>query len=123
ADGSVEVKVVDGDGAAVADAEVRIDGNGRTATLFTGPTGTVSIGGWPFGYVAASAQKGIVGASEGKLLASHSVPLTFELRLGTSTTVTGFVDGEDGLPSNGTRVHARVASSLLRNGDLQLDTR
>ncbi|HWS71043.1 MAG TPA: Ig-like domain-containing protein, partial [Thermoanaerobaculia bacterium] len=122
-DGSIEVKVVDGDGAPVADAQVQLDGNGRSATLFTGPTGIVAIGGWPFGYVAASAQKGIVGASEGKILESHSVPLTFELRLGTSATVSGFIDGEDGLPSSGTRVHARITSTLLRSADLQLDTR
>ncbi|HEX2062134.1 MAG TPA: carboxypeptidase-like regulatory domain-containing protein, partial [Thermoanaerobaculia bacterium] len=109
--GSVEVKVLDNQNQPVVDAMVNIGGT----TIYTPADGIVRLTGVPFGWISVRASKGSLGASDGKLLQSRSIPLQFTLNLGATIDVDGFVEAEEGIgvPSVGTRVLIEVSSSLI----------
>jgi len=123
--GSVQVTVLDSQNLPVPNASVTISGGNRSATLFTGLTGVVSLDGFPLNVdIAAQAVKDNKAASAGGRITSASTPLSLTLNLGATTSIFGFVDAEDGvgLPSVGTRVLATVSSRLLTS-TVHLETR
>ncbi|MFL6246089.1 MAG: Ig-like domain-containing protein [Thermoanaerobaculia bacterium] len=118
--GTVSVRVVGGADEAISDAKVNI--NGRT--LYTPANGVVTLTGVAFGEVFVQASKGTVAASASGTLQSRSVPLAFELKLGSSATVRGYVEAEggQGLPSVGTRVLMTASSSIIPGGSTRFET-
>jgi len=122
--GTVNVKVQDAAGHPVSNALVTINGGAKTATVYTDATGSVSLSGFPLGPITVQATNTVVSASASGSLGSHSIPLSFILNLGASTSVTGHVDAEatNGAPSVGTRVLLSATSRLLTSA-LSLETR
>ena len=124
--GSVQATVLDSHNQPVANASVTISGGGRTATLFTGPTGIVAMNGFALNQnISVQATKDGLSASAGGIVTSHSLPLTVTLNLGDTISISGFVEAELGVgaPSVGTQVLATISSRLLANGALHLVTR
>ncbi|MFP5246795.1 MAG: Ig-like domain-containing protein, partial [Thermoanaerobaculia bacterium] len=117
--GTVEVLVRDAAGNPVSDAQVTINGK----QVYTPADGTVRMT-MPFGWISVAAKKDNVGASAGGQLQSRSIPLAFTLNLGSSATITGNVEAEEGIgaPSIGTRVLVTVTSRLI-SGSQRLETR
>jgi len=118
--GTVEVKVVDGAGQPVSDASVQI---GAT-NLYTAADGLVTLTGVPLGAVAVQAKKDALGASASGTLASRSVPLRFNLNLGSIALVSGKVEAELGFgePSRGTRLVMTVTSAVAPTTRLEAIT-
>ena len=117
ASGTVQVKVLDGSGQAVPDAQVTIGDR----TIYTGADGIAVRSAVPFGPIGVQARKGGAGASASGTVQSRSIPLQFVLNLGSSASITGFVEGEvgTGIPSIGTRVVMTVTSSVASGARLE----
>src|SRR5204862_439680 len=100
---------LDGSGQVVPDAQVTIGDR----TIYTAADGIAVRSAVPFGPIGVQAKKGGAGASASGTVQSRSIPLRFNLNLGSSASITGFVEGEvgTGIPSVGTRVVMTVTSS------------
>ncbi len=114
--GRVEVLLTQ-NGTPLANARVTISGGGRTAVVFTAPSGVAVAEGIPLGSISVQAVSldGLLSASASASLVSQSTPATLTLALGSYAGITGLVEAEAGGPSIGTRVIASFTGVTLES--------
>ncbi|HEU4522980.1 MAG TPA: carboxypeptidase regulatory-like domain-containing protein, partial [Thermoanaerobaculia bacterium] len=114
ASGNVEIRVTQA-GVPASGARVDVHGGGKSVTLFTGVDGRVLAQNIPLGAVSAQARSidGAFSGSASGTLALSSVPLLFDIDLGSYAGITGIVEAEAGGPSAGTRVVASFDGRTL----------